>query len=392
MWSRPDSSLGDRSMSESEKNKRREVVDLCDDSDETDDGVLVSSCPPSKRSKTEGTTMAPNESISNSRTLPRVLLLQQDDGTNTLPATFTEGFFHALSKISCSISTTSSCASNCKSQQAPIMYQPFFHLVHLQQQDRWSCGYRNTQMLLASFLSCSYLSGTHSYYKNRQFDPSVAEIPSLTALQRILEESWKAGYDPDSARHYQGTIVGKHEYIGAMEVLSLLTYLGIDATVVQFARTPESRQELGNFCKSYFETRPLCPFCAGAESYDTVKSCLDKSTTRASAPMTTSCSCPVFPLMLQWEGHSVTIVGFSTENYEQELLLLNPQKKGSTMLNDLIKRGDASRMRVRLEDIQRQDTQIVAISLTSLSDEEQMNRKRVPAVVLAARESIIRSL
>lgn len=78
-----------------------------------------------------------------------------------------------------------------------------FKLYHIRQRDRWSCGYRNLQMLLAS-------------------RGGGENIPSLYALQENLQDAWKEGMDPRGALHYNYRIIGKKEWIGAVEVCTIL--------------------------------------------------------------------------------------------------------------------------------------------------------------------------
>ena len=68
----------------------------------------------------------------------------------------------------------------------------------------------------------------------------------------MYESCWKDGFDPKGAEHYNHRIVGKTSFIGAVEVSSVLSYLHIDSTVVQFIQCFESRSKLGPFVWAYF--------------------------------------------------------------------------------------------------------------------------------------------
>jgi hypothetical protein len=62
----------------------------------------------------------------------------------------------------------------------------------------------------------------HIYFDNGSLNGQAFRVPSLQQLQASLERSWRAGYDPDGARHYQNRILGKNSKIGAVEVSTTL--------------------------------------------------------------------------------------------------------------------------------------------------------------------------
>lgn len=98
--------------------------------------------------------------------------------------------------------------------------RPSFYLLHIQQRDKWSCGFRNLQMLLVTLVPS--LPPEHIYFDNGSWNGQAFRVPSLQQLQASLERSWRAGYDPDGARHYQNRILGKNSKIGAVEVSTTL--------------------------------------------------------------------------------------------------------------------------------------------------------------------------
>mmetsp|Transcript_9789 Transcript_9789/g.20308 ORF Transcript_9789/g.20308 Transcript_9789/m.20308 type:complete len:329 (-) Transcript_9789:2-988(-) len=222
---------------------------------------------------------------------------------------------------------------------------PHQQLQHFSQNDNWSCGFRNLQMML-----CSLIPKFHDIFPNG--------IPSLRELQTSLELLWTEGFDPDGAKHHKFKMVGKRTWIGTVEVWSYLVFRGIDATIVQFVKTQESRAALGKFVWAYFAKlfeSDGCPFggCGnrgGRNSGDLVSSKSMKSMqyvnqllriVKSSLGVTTrsdlSCKCPLPPLYLQWSGHSVTVVGIRKLSEDQyNLIVFDPMKKGPFIKTKLL--------------------------------------------------------
>jgi hypothetical protein len=86
-------------------------------------------------------------------------------------------------------------------------------LLHVQQKDKWSCGFRNLQISLSALIPL--LPSDHPYHAAvppslKRSDLGVAvPIPSIKDLQEFLERAWQIGIDPRGAGHYGGKIVGK---------------------------------------------------------------------------------------------------------------------------------------------------------------------------------------
>ncbi|KAI3639811.1 hypothetical protein MIR68_002125 [Amoeboaphelidium protococcarum] len=163
---------------------------------------------------------------------------------------------------------------------------------------RFGCGYRNLQMLLSSQLNGS----------NHQ------EVPSIEDLQRFLTAAFQNQFDPDGARHYGYSVQGSQQWIGAVEVLTILySRYHYSAYVVDFVDSFDgsAASKLIRYCCAYFnsfDTRLLHSqrqFLAVQTNhfYDNLQ---DKP-----------------PLYLQFDGHSITIVGVlvrrSTSLSQQEL-------------------------------------------------------------------------
>jgi hypothetical protein len=239
------------------------------------------------------------------------------------------------------------------------------------QKDDWSCGYRNLQMLLSALLP--HLPEDHIFHTKYPRRSDQFTIPSLNQIQSVIESAWRDGFDPDGAAHFRHNLRGKRCFIGAVEVYSVLTFWGIDATIIQFIRCPESREELPRFIKSYFSKslgRQACPFCSAKGDFSTTCSAtefanrlLTSASNDKGHPGNRKCQCPPMPLYFQWEGHSVTIVG--VDDATDEFLVFNPQQKqGPT--------------RLRISPLVARDTQILMVtSFRSISVSEQGLKKTI---------------
>jgi hypothetical protein len=89
------------------------------------------------------------------------------------------------------------------SSSCPIPYnrQP----LHYLQDDNWSCGYRNLQMLISGMMPT--LSGVFP-----------GGVPCIEEIQRTMEELWGRGFDCRNAEHHGRSMVGKKTWIGTVEV------------------------------------------------------------------------------------------------------------------------------------------------------------------------------
>ncbi|RKO91539.1 peptidase family C78-domain-containing protein [Blyttiomyces helicus] len=114
----------------------------------------------------------------------------------------------------------------------------------------WGCGFRNFQ-LLASVL---YASST---YRSRmsallaEQGGTVAVMPDVTSLQRLIEGAWGRGFDPEGAAQ-----VGTRKWIGTTEVAAVL--LSSNIKIYDFERPahlPKStpHRSLLEFVERYFD-------------------------------------------------------------------------------------------------------------------------------------------
>ena len=309
--------------------------------------------------------------------------IHRNDGDDGI---VTSGILPLLSKFPFSQESTLLCChytpllqcscSSCSSSQRSIRDH---HVLHIQQRDKWSCGFRNLQMLLSFLMPNLALSHPfwnlvpiHStvYATNHQTAATTKQhsnnnsirIPSVKQLQSSMEESWGKGYDTRGAAHFRHGIVGRPSKVGAVELSSLLTYYQLDSTVIQFVVCSESRSLLGRFVMAYFDRCCLrcrfsssCTTCGETSAGGTVeiretsdilaRGILERlecdntfSNRRLDSNIEESCPNAIPPLYLQWEGHSVTIVGVEMEKGPKQhcnFLVLDPLKSGTTLKEDI---------------------------------------------------------
>ena len=313
---------------------------------------------------------------------PLFIFINSEDGGDS--CIVTESVMHLLQESHFSNAIT--CLAGCECDRLTFL--------HVQQKDRFSCGYRNMQMLLTAMLPL--LPIDHSYYRLPPcslytLDAGHIIIPNLNQLQQFMEQAWAAGFDPKGAKFYNHKIVGKKSQIGAVEVSYTLLYLGIDCCVVQFALCPKSRSQLGPFCAAYFSMQ-FCPACTqrsevnGSGSYETANHILQNLSSRCGGSSDPLCRCLSFPLFLQYEGHSVTVIGvekFAHSDRVENLLLFDPDVSGSK-LTKALSQNDIQPFRRSLSSLQARDCQIVLVSTKSLSASQQEQLKRGNGHILDA--------
>jgi hypothetical protein len=272
--------------------------------------------------------------------------------------------------------------------------QPSLYPFHIQQNDKWSCGFRNLQMILTFLIP--YLPKDHSFWQYTTALSSSYEIPSVVQWQQSMEAAWNEGFDADGARHYQKSIVGKNVWIGAVEVASVLAFKGIDATVVQFIRCAASRRQLMAFCISYFQ-RHYCGSSNPCSSLELGRHLLQETEKRkkVSEPEG-SCTYDIPPLYLQWKGHSVCVVGYEVETQTNgaiihHLLAFDPMKGGSVLKKSL-QHNDLKPFRVDHTKLERQDCQVVVCSIRTLPDSVRERIKHCLQTATAAERAVLESL
>ncbi|KAG7356684.1 peptidase C78 family protein [Nitzschia inconspicua] len=268
---------------------------------------------------------------------------------------------------------------------------------HIQQKDQWSCGIRNLQMLLSAILP--HLPASHTLFQHIPLR-QIAAVPTRLHLLKALERAWNDGFDAKGAQHYDYTIAGKSgrsAHIGAIEVANIFWYFGLDATVVQFIKCPESRKLLPKFVKAFFSKATAlegCSFCCDndkdgpprASSKYCANSLLEYAEADMPFAMPQECSCPIIPLYLQWEGHSVSIVG--VDSTEENLLVLDPLKPASQLVRNMDAAQSLQPLCLPTRKLANKDTQIVLATLLPLDQAERKQYKQSGNVVTAAEAAV----
>ncbi|XP_063903815.1 zinc finger-containing ubiquitin peptidase 1-like [Zophobas morio] len=213
----------------------------------------------------------------------------------------------------------------------------------------WGCGYRNTQMLISSLL-------THTGYNERLYKlwqgqkPPRSSVPSISRLQSLIEQAWAQGFDIQGSEQLGCRLVNTRKWIGATEVVTLLSFLRIKCQLVDFHRPTGpggSHPELFNWVLKYFENS------VGGEFTP--------------------------PLYLQHQGHSRTIMGIEVHRDGGLILLvLDPSHSPQQMAQF----GDTNSSAVALRLLRKSEAamkarqyQIVAVVGTIDSDQQYQQSK-----------------
>ena len=59
------------------------------------------------------------------------------------------------------------------------------------------------------------------------FDVGKSAIPSISKLQKLVEEAWQMGYDPQGREQLGGRLCGTKTWIGATEIFAALSSLKV---------------------------------------------------------------------------------------------------------------------------------------------------------------------
>ncbi|XP_039287859.1 zinc finger-containing ubiquitin peptidase 1 isoform X1 [Nilaparvata lugens] len=172
-------------------------------------------------------------------------------------------------------------SNSCSNVAQTFMCSTVDHYASTYGDRGWGCGYRNIQMMLSSLLQ-------HTGYNEqlyRQWSvvgggglPSRSAMPSISRLQQHIEWAWRQGFDLQGCDQLGGQLYNTRKWIGATELVTVLSSLRIRCQLVDFHRPTSpngSHPELFNWVLEYFQAN------------DDFKP----------------------PLYLQHQGHSRTIVG-----------------------------------------------------------------------------------
>jgi Peptidase family C78 len=115
---------------------------------------------------------------------------------------------------------------------------------------------------------------------------------------------------------------------------------------------------------------------------------------KTSLPLSSSSNRGLLPLYLQWEGHSVTVIGVEqTSTGTVNLLVLNPSQKGPAIATALRNsNSNLAPLRLPLARLRHKDTQVLLPSLYSLSAAEQAILPNRSGALTAAVEDVQRAV
>lgn len=174
----------------------------------------------------------------------------------------------------------------------------------------WSCGYRNCQTIMA--------------YLEKQMERGSAvlrRVPTVRGLQILLEEAWRDGFDPQGAFQLRHKVLGTQKWIGTTEVYTILAYLGVRSTILDFDanQTNTSHDIMMDWLQSYF-----APGQKNSNSNNAFNA-LMQSSARSSKIVHVTNRPPVY---MQNAGHSRTVVGMELhDNGTRHLVVLDPGRK-----------------------------------------------------------------
>lgn len=204
----------------------------------------------------------------------------------------------------------------------------------------WGCGYRNLQMMLSALAKePKYQSFLYGDYKVKN-----GRVASIKKLQQLIEHAWQSGFDKQGAEQLGWKLVDTKKWIGATEIVALLSSLKLKCRMVD-VRSPSGQQQthpkMFQWIRDYFKRKDRHEFRS--------------------------------PLYLQHQGHSRTVIGVeeSHQNGNITLLVFDPACSKSHM-DKLKERPTAvltQPLRKYLSSMTKDQYQIVAV-VGSLTESE----------------------
>ncbi|KAI9592254.1 peptidase family C78-domain-containing protein [Syncephalis fuscata] len=177
---------------------------------------------------------------------------------------------------------------------ANLCHTGIVHIPSGRQDQRWGCGYRNIQMFMSVLVSLC--------------PERISHVMEISEIQRHIEEAWQQGWDMAGAQQLGYHLQGTSKWIGATEMYTFFSYLGVKCHIIDFHCPSGPRgqhDELFRVVQEYFDVdnHPLSQRSSTNRIYYTQKP----------------------PLYLQHQGHSRCIVGLEQlANGTQYLLLFDP--------------------------------------------------------------------
>lgn len=155
-------------------------------------------------------------------------------------------------------------------------------------------GWEVTYNLVTSLVSNLLLdkASGEALHKSGIFDP-----PEREEICKRIEKAWRRGYNPEGAEKHGRRLVGKCAYIGTPEITAFLVSVGVGARERAFDTDNSwSRRAFFVWVYSHFQT--ACSDAGGCAMH-TGRKLGRKRSDGAVIP----------PLLVQWSGHVVLVVG-----------------------------------------------------------------------------------
>ncbi|KAG8217299.1 peptidase family C78-domain-containing protein [Butyriboletus roseoflavus] len=186
-------------------------------------------------------------------------------------------------------------------QRAVLCYERTPHIYHESFDSSWGCGYRNFLMTCAALMDQQF----QSVYFAHLDSPSP---PGVRNLQKWLEDAWKDGYDDIGARDFNHKLVNTKKKLGTGGNLQRFTVSSCEDYTAHFDLT--GFNTLTEWVVNYFTEKP--------------EGDVNKILRTASPVVATR----KMPVIMQYDGHSITIVGYELgKNNKYNLLVFNPSSK-----------------------------------------------------------------
>ncbi|KAH9004936.1 DUF1671-domain-containing protein [Lactarius hatsudake] len=129
-------------------------------------------------------------------------------------------------------------------------------------------------------------------------------------LKVLIEEAWRHGFDPEGAEGLKGKLVGHNKWIGTAELYVAFTYRGIPCHIADFDTPHRKVGPLLDWIRRYFDANSRDHQASSQEWW------------RGATPVVVT---DRMPLILQYQGHSRTIIGYEiTKDGATNLLAFDP--------------------------------------------------------------------
>ncbi|PFH49115.1 hypothetical protein AMATHDRAFT_5203 [Amanita thiersii Skay4041] len=181
----------------------------------------------------------------------------------------------------------------------------------------WGCGYLNYLMLCSALMCQQQQPIYQSLLENPRF-------PGVRNLQRLIQDAWAAGFDKEGQQQLK-ELIGTNKWIGTADLYVAFTFSGIPCELVEFTLAhPQDNSQVDALLQwvvKYFSTDPK----AGPSN-------VNDALHGASAVVDTD----RMPLILQYNGHSLTIVGYEiTRQGTTNLLVFDPSYRPCNKLRTM---------------------------------------------------------